>query len=1067
MGAILAQRVCSSIDRFGATTSYLALTHTNIDATIAFGLVARPCFALPSPILRVGSIMPSVRRNALWGVILGAILFVCASNFVPATMMGGRPIVIAYSARAVLGLLVPCLWVGWSLGWLLLPPRWKSLELLLMPLLGMVALVPASYYLNYLLDMRTATLLVMLASSPLGVLRLRRERSAWPSNLPSVVPLCAALALLVVALIPHLIQGSLGLLSQSLDEETYFYLAHYLQHFPAGASMSGPLSPIFEQGSPSYRAEGWGYQYLLAIASSVGGIDTFQSYLPTSYLLLALGVISWYLFCWETLGLPRRWCSVAAVLYAANGLPFWFATYGYARQTAWIAMTPLVLATLSMALRFGDRRSILLAGLSIASLVGTESRVGLTQMAVSVAGLGAYWLLCDRRWAFVFRLVGIGAVAALAASPALWWFVNSYLVSGTGASLFQSRSDIISGWGPQLGGFPPIQVALGLEPEDLVRISEPIPLLKWLDPLDAAMRASSGYLAYLVLLLGGVGGWFVARKNPICVALTAGLFLWAWATQALLQFPYGYFKLFGVVGPVALGYALLGVYHFRDLPIVPRLPLRRLPMQGKWLVICCLLATTFFARNTAYSFLFSARGWGLSIPPALVNELVSLGDIEPGARVFVSGVQRYPVPEGYYNLRKDHRLAMQSREQTSMVWADRFHAIALTSLVGHEVYGVFNSEQHKWSRVLPGDGYDYYLLSSDEDPRCRGLGQEDLVVGGYGMALYRAPKAARASSETILAHRGTLNVDAASPLVFTIGADRVDFGSSSAGLASSAGRVCIGLLALNETVVDLQSGDLRRRLALDAGLNWYTTPTINLPVSVRIAPLGAEPVRVVAIRDLPPGAEDLDKSQDSILSSQAVLREDGVDVELWFSNPMGDAKGASAKLASPQAQPAEQRLAMQVPAKSQRWLLRFAAKDGTLLQLRDAEENEGSAQFSWARSGGDLSLVFTLGHEAPRGVLLASLSPSEGKAGQLVRYVDPVQLRLWGSDDRPKEKQMPDMSTLEGSVVRSDGGLVYLVQGGKRHWVPDGAAEGLAGSIRELSPEQLWLIPPGLPLDAR
>jgi hypothetical protein len=482
------------------------------------------------------------------------------------------------------------------------------------------------------------------------------------------------------------------------------------------------------------------------------------------------------------------------------------------------------------------------------------------------------------------------------------------------------------------------------------------------------------------------------------------------------------------------------------------------------LTLGCLLLALFFARNTAYSFLFGARGWGLSIPPALVERLVRMGDTEPGARVYVSGTQRYPVPEGYFNLRKDHHLAMQSKEQTSVVWAERFHALAATNLVGRQIYGVFKTEQWQWSSVRPDGDYDYYLLAGDEDPRCMGLDQTDLVSSGDGMAFYRAPKGARAGSEQILSGRGTLRVDTSNPLAFSIGTDRIVFGPAESELSAGSGRVRIGLMALKETVVELQAGAHRSRLALDPGLSWHTTPTMGLPATIRVAPVGDEPIRVVALRGLAPGAEELDRSPDTILSSEVTAGGDGVDVELWFSNPVRDAKGATAGLAVSGKLPSEQRLSMEVSEAAQRWVIRFPATGSGILQLRDGKEEAGSGELPWLDSGGQLSLLFKLGHERPREVAIGSISAVDGKIVQLDRYPDPVQLRLWGFDDRPKEKQMPDLSALEGTAVHADGGLTYLVRDGRRHWIADGGAGSSFGPARALSPEQLWLIPPGLPL---
>ena len=1007
----------------------------------------------------------SRRASLFW--LLVALFFAIGLSLAPATMMGGRLLLVGHAARAILGLAVPSLWIGWAVGWLLLPSRWKSYELLLMPLVGIAVLVPASYFLNYLVDMRMATVILMLAAAPPALLRLRRRPSTHISPPETVIPIVAALGLLLLAIVPHLVQGSLAMLSRNFDEETYYYLARYLQSFPAGAAMLGPASPVLAQGTDYFRAEGWGYQYLLALASAASGVNTLEAYLPTSYLLLAFGVPAWYLFFREVLLLPRRWSAVGVVLYSAHGLSLWFASYGYARQTAWIALTPMVVASIFMVLKIGGLKPTLLAGLSIASLVAMESRVGITEMVMIATGLAVYWLLIERRPGFILRLGGVAIVAATAAAPALWYFARFYLVSGGGVSILKAGPERMANWGPQMQGFPPIQVALGLEPEAIVKIAEPIPLLSWLDPLNLAMSASSGYFAYPLLLLAALGAYFIGRKNPLAVALTAGFFVWMGVTRVVLQFPYGYFKLFGVVGPLMLGFAIVGAFHLRDLPAARRVFMLPSWMRGRWLVLGCLLLAIFFVRNTAYSFLFSARGWGLSIPPALMERISSLEDTEPGARVYVTSNARYPVPEDRYLIRKDHHEAMQSKEEASMAWSTRIHAMAWTSLVGREIYGVFKTFYWQWSRVLPDDGYDYYLLYSDEDPRCRGLDRSDIITEGDGIALYRAPTNARTSAEQILAGRGTLRLDGGNPLVVSASVDGFSFGESPVGASvSGQGRVRLGLLALKEMTVDVRAGSLNRRLALDPGLSWYTTPTLSLPATIRVDAAEGELLRVVALRSLSPGAEDMDRSGDSIVSSEIVADGGGVNVDLWLSNPMKDAKGATANLSVSGDANTESRLSMDEARGGERWLLSFPAGGGPV-QLGESAEMAKGVRLPWIESGGPLSLVFRLGREIPREVLLGSLARlADGKI-QLDRYVDPVQQPLWGSDDRPKEKQPPDLSALEGALVRAEGGLTYLVQGGRRHWIADAADAGVYGSPLLISPEQLWLIPPGLPLAVR
>lgn len=274
------------------------------------------------------------------------------------------------------------------------------------------------------------------------------------------------------------------------------------------------------------------------------------------------------------------------------------------------------------------------------------------------------------------------------------------------------------------------------------------------------------------------------------------------------------------------------------------------------------------------------------------------------------------------------------------------------------------------------------------------------------------------------------------------------------------------MLSLNETTVDVSTGGVSRRLALDAGLSWYTTPTVDLPAQIKVVPSGGEPLRAVALRLLPPGDEDLDRCADSILSAEIVKVDGGVDVELWLSNPMRDARRAFATIVVADSRIPKRKLSMEVSERGQMLTLHFPLDDSSSQLESDRIEVVPAGEFPWLeRGGGLLQLRFELGHERPRITPLAKVMVADGKIETFDRYVDPVQHRLWGYDDRPEEKQPPDIAALEGKLVKSADSLCYVVSGGRRHWVPDPASAGFTGEVRLLSPEQLWLIPPGLPLE--
>lgn len=996
----------------------------------------------------------------IWFLFLGLLSIGLA--LVPLHGLDARMQVAVEASRSVLALGILLAWVGWALGSLLLPAEWKHYEPLLLVPLGAIVVVPLAHFLNIFVDMGTATAILLLAATPLALWRGLRGVPMAPWHIGLLIPAVGGIALLAIAIAPHLVQGSLGPLALNNDEETYFYLSQYMLSYPAGGGMSGPPAPIFVL---SYtREEGWAFHYLLAVASAIGGIETFNAYLPTAYLLLAASVPAWYIFFREAFGFSTRSAGIAAGLYALHGLPLWFALYGYGKHVAWIALMPLALGALVRGLRSSDGRAILLAGLAIGSFISSDARVAMTLMAVSVVGVGVYWLVADRRPALPLRLLATLVVTAAVAAPTLWHFTHTYLLSGGGLALLRSGQGQFDAIGPGLSGFPPIRVALGLEPNELAMVPGSIDGLSRLDPIGLAMSNLSSYLTYPLLAVVGIGVLVLARRSPMALALAVPLLAYVAATRWLISFPYGYFKLLSIASPLLLGFIVAGASWLYRPCVAGRVPVRLARVGQPLSLLICLLLTVFLVRNSLETAMFGARGWYLSISPSLVRDLMAVGgSTEPGSRVYVSNIGNYTPPGDPTPHKLKHRLAIQDREDLSLIWADRVQALVASSLVGRQLYGTFKTEVLRWSVAPPEEGEcDYYLLRSDEDPRIRGLDGADVVAAARGVTLYRSPSTLRASSEHILAARGTMRIEPREPLVLAASGGEFHFAPVDlAGANPVAARLRLSLVALTETTLEVRAGDHRRRLTLDPGLTWYETPTIRMPAQLRVEVAGPEPVRIVAIRILPPGEEALERSPDAVLSSEVVARNGGVDVELWFSNPMRDARDARAHLVTQ----IERRIDLEVPARGQRWLFRFPLQGGVQQLRQGVEQVPMEEQLPWLeKGGGSLLLRFRLGHGPPRDVQLAKVGMAGGQILRLERNVDPVPLKLWGHDDRPQEKLPPEASTLEGRLVRRAGGPLYLVVNGQRRWVPDDALVRDRGEPMTLFPEQLWMIPPGLPL---
>jgi len=1000
--------------------------------------------------------------------ILSALALLAALAIVPIDPLGSRIQIAVEAARIVSALLLMLVWLGWGLADILLPPSWKQYRSILTPLLGVLVFMPAAYFLNFFFDMRAATLLIVAAPVPLAVWRIKRGTLLQPMLRESLTPLLGSVSLLLLALLPHLIQGSLGLLAQTADEEGYFGVARYLMAYPAGAGNPGPVAPVFNHLTPSFRAEGWGFYYLIAAGSVLSGVPPFSVNLPANYLLLALSVPAWHLFFREVFRLSRPWADAATVLYVINGLPLWFALYGYGRQMAWLALAPLVWGVLALALRERGARIMVLGGLVLGTFMLTETRLALAHLASLLVGLVVYLLAARRDKALFRELAGMAVLALFVATPVLYYFLQSYIGDGAMVSAFSAGDGGVVSMGPNVGQNFPVEQMLGLEPTELSRVPEQGKGSSWLGSLDAAFSAVSAHMVWPLLGLTVAGLVVAGRRNRLALALVSGFFVWLIATGTVLRFPYGFFKLFAIGDPLIVGFAVLGASRLWGPDREQGRSAALLRMQRNLLCGVCILVSLFFVRNTVHSVLFAAKGWGISVPAPLVRSIEDFGRVtEPGSRIYVASFPEYSIPEDTYLLREGHRLALRTKEETRMWWASRLHCLITSSLMGRDLYGTFRTEVWNWSKLLPDDGYDYYVLASDEDCRVWGLDAEDAISTAGEITLYRSPGRTRASSEHLLSERGTLRIDDGNPLLLSVGSDGIALPPATVSqIPAGQGRVRVGLLALSETVVRVTVGDSSRMLALDPGLSWYTTPTIDLPSVVRVDSTGSEPLRVVFVRLLPAGGEDLERCEDAILSSESSATTDGVEIDLWYINPMGDAKGSFASLVVPNSGLPVQKLALQTTERSDQLLLRFPIDGSGPQQIRQGSVVNTLADLKWLQGGGGLlQLRFELGHERPRITPLAIAQLSPDKSVKLLRQVTPAQHRLWGYDDRPSSKMPPVPSSLEGVLVRADSGFIYAVLDGRRRWVQEPVGEDSALGVDVLTPEQLWMIPPGLPLD--
>jgi len=764
---------------------------------------------------------------------------------------------------------------------LLLPEDWRRYRLLLTPIVGWCLLVLALFAINMVAGVRSGMPVVLVAAAAADGVALWRRRRRWKAEIGEpLVPLWMGVALVALALIPQVAQRSLGLLSLNMDEEVYYPATSYILAYPA---TGGPhrLTEQFLEGISLY---GWAFQHTMAAVSALTGYLPFVVYIPTTYCLLGLSVPAWYIFYREVLGLGQRGSLLASCFYTFAGLPLWFATYGYGPQMASLVAIPVGTVALLGTIGRGGVRRTALGGIIIAAGLASYYRVIALHYLFTLAPVVALVAVRQRHYRPVVRAAAVAVAAFVVGLPSHWHVLQWYFLQGAIEQARNIGENWSEGWG--VTRFESPSVGLGLEAYEWVHR---VPgdgaatfLRQTLDPYAAPVTG----LLLAVALLGLVGS---VRRRPEAAVILAGFAAYMAFDRFVLDFKYGYFKLLAAGAPLVYGYLVLGVgiprgRSWRSWPVSPRLLARA--AVGMLLAVVAV----YLLHNSYESIWFSASGWGWSIPSSLALDLHQMGrTVEPGARVFIAGRFEYPIPPDRLELRQDHIFGMKTPDEEKTMWARRVRAMAMAELLHADVYGYFDTLQvwRHYNRLLPDEAYDYYLLAPENDPRLDGLDRGDLVWSGSDLALYRSRGVVRETPWTLWQKRGSLAIFALKPLSFTLGGRTIRFAGdpSPAGqVPQPPGRLRIGLLAFSETWVSIEAGDFTRRLDLQPGLTWYTTPTIPMRGSVEVQTMG-DPLGVVALRVLEPGSEERELVPPSVIRDDLYASSSVLRLENWLTDP--------------------------------------------------------------------------------------------------------------------------------------------------------------------------------------
>ena len=140
--------------------------------------------------------------------------------------------------------------------------------------------------------------------------------------------------------------------------------------------------------------------------------------------------------------------------------------------------------------------------------------------------------------------------------------------------------------------------------------------------------------------------------------------------------------------------------------------------------------------------------------------------------------------------------------------------------------------------------------------------------------------------------RGSLAITRDQPLSLAV--STTDISTVAAALSPSSpgvGRIRIGILSFGPSEVTVSSQTFSRKLALEDGLTWYTTPDTALPSSLNVASQGG--VGVVSIRMLPSGKEEQEFVPRGEIGYFLYASSTLLKLEDWLKDPFGGKKPGS------------------------------------------------------------------------------------------------------------------------------------------------------------------------------
>ena len=672
------------------------------------------------------------------------------------------PEIFACGLKVAIVLLVFLTFLGYGPARVLMSGPWSPYRVIGAPFVGWILAVPISYLLNATLLGMNQIFWVLVALGAIGNI----AAFAWRGRVANIrqnrlVIVAAAFGagLFLVALVPHANDSSLGLIALNVDEELYWPYAEHIKYFPATMDGAGhsPFTDLFL--APDFQSRGQGFVYLLSLASIVSFTPTFLAYMPLVYLLLALSVVSTYLFARVGLNLGGRTSALASGLYAINGLPLWFGGMGFGPHMVALALLPMALAALIVAINQGRTGPVLFAGFVGAVLLTSYfwaiSAVFLVAATFLTVGLIA---LRPDRVLRLRRLLGVAVVAVGAGSVGIFW-----LLRWAAPRLSSITGNLDGSFGNAWGDltFPPFQLAPGILTYHMVfdrsGVMAAVPDAIWslLDALEGPV--------WLALLLMAVVAILKMRGHRLAAALlAAGFALFMFWVLQIAAYQYGHFKNLSYVSFFADTLIAAGLVTAWDAGRIRFGGLVSGAAWRKWwrggvrgfaaVILVAFVALTL--RNSLHTFRWYWLGFSWNMPHQVVEDVRRVANlILWGASVAVSVDADYPLSPESVKYRPI-TLAFHYEAAAAKRWSGRLKALLAAELPGRDLFLPDGTTAFAADPGLIPENPDFLVIGRDEDPRLHGLIEAENLTPGAVIGLYRFPDAQVMAGEELIAAAG-------------------------------------------------------------------------------------------------------------------------------------------------------------------------------------------------------------------------------------------------------------------------------------------------------------------------